>query len=295
MASTRLNLSAVDEAYGERADLYRDVLRIKSNATTDDVKHAYFNRRDELFQILAKMDKTGTPHDSPQRYQIERQIDAVVLALRVLGDADARLNYDFMRGDRVSGRNSLSPLDENDEDDEDEPVGTKTNGKSRQRARVAFKKAISFDDDEDSNDRRRADSHSIRKAMSQDEASKTQKTSRRSLFSRPKSLPPKSASLTPFSKRKSHKVTPPRDLEEREKKSYRREGNDDTSQVSEATTLSKAESRMSVFDRVANELLGVVEDTTLSVEQVLGAFTLREEDIDAVVTHIDQVMRKLED
>lgn len=104
MPSASLNLSAIDEAFGEKADLYRDVLGVKSDVTTEQIQQAYFYRRDELFRIFAQMDESRVPSDSPKRYQVERQMDAVVMCLRVLGDPASRLRYNAIRRDRVVGR-----------------------------------------------------------------------------------------------------------------------------------------------------------------------------------------------
>uniref|UniRef100_A0A7S2Y7N0 J domain-containing protein n=1 Tax=Entomoneis paludosa TaxID=265537 RepID=A0A7S2Y7N0_9STRA len=101
MPSSGLNLSSVNEAFGEKADLYTDVLAIRPNASTDQIQQAYFTRRDELFHVLAQMDQRGVDANSQKRYHVERQMDGVVMALRVLGDPDARMRYDSIRDDRL--------------------------------------------------------------------------------------------------------------------------------------------------------------------------------------------------
>ena len=84
MPGSGINLLSINEAFGEKADLYVDVLGIQPNATTDQIQQAYFNRRDELFHSLSRMDQRGVDDDSQKRFQLERQMDGVVMALRVL-------------------------------------------------------------------------------------------------------------------------------------------------------------------------------------------------------------------
>jgi hypothetical protein len=97
-----LNLNVVNEAYGARSDLYMDVLQVQPNAGASQIQEAYFDRRNELFQLLADIDHTGD--DSvmeSHRQTAERKMDAVVCAVRILGDPDLRLQYDDVRTERT--------------------------------------------------------------------------------------------------------------------------------------------------------------------------------------------------
>ena len=102
-----LNLSVVNEAYGNNADLYLHVLRVKPNAGSAQIQEAYFDRRNELFYILSKMNRPepedNDDDDQPQQkqYIMERKMDAVVCAVRILGDPDLRLQYDDVRTERI--------------------------------------------------------------------------------------------------------------------------------------------------------------------------------------------------
>ena len=49
-----------------------------------------------------------------------------------------------------------------------------------------------------------------------------------------------------------------------------------------------------VIDYVRDEVLGAIEDTSSSLEQVLNAFTLQEEDIVAVMGKIDKAKRQMQ-
>lgn len=104
-----LNLSVVDEAYGNHSDLYLQVLQVKPNAGSAQIQEAYFDRRNELFHILSQMNRTDledTDHQKQRQqhqlqYNTERKMDAVVCAVRILGDPDLRLQYDDMRTERI--------------------------------------------------------------------------------------------------------------------------------------------------------------------------------------------------
>ena len=101
----RLDLSAIDQAFGDFADLYSDVLRVSVLATHEQIQLAYFDRRSELFTLLAKIDaKPQNESSASERFQAERKMDAVVLAVRILGDPEQRLSYDRIRQDRLLNR-----------------------------------------------------------------------------------------------------------------------------------------------------------------------------------------------
>ena len=128
-----LNLTAINEAFGNTADLYRDVLVVKANASTEQIQRAYFERRNELFQLLAELENLPDSQKAQQkRVQAERQMDAVVMTLRILGDQKLRSQYDDIRLERIS-------------------AGMKNNGKSRgDKAQPTFRmRGDSTTDDDD--------------------------------------------------------------------------------------------------------------------------------------------------
>ena len=100
------DLTVVDHAFGVFADLYSDILRVSVAATHEQIQLAYFDRRSELFTLLAKLDSEKHPTEKSieQRLGAERKMDAVVLAVRVLGDGDTRLWYDQQRQERLMNR-----------------------------------------------------------------------------------------------------------------------------------------------------------------------------------------------
>lgn len=107
-AMNELNLSVVNKAFGEHSDLYLHVLRVKPNAGSAQIQEAYFERRNELFQLLSQMNPTQNEYDDKvadddqqKQYNTERKMDAVVCAVRILGDPDLRLQYDDIRTERI--------------------------------------------------------------------------------------------------------------------------------------------------------------------------------------------------
>ena len=98
-----LDLKVIDDAFGKTSDLYTDVLQVSTGATQEEIQLAYFDRRSELFTLLAKIDsKPQSESMVTQRYKAERKMDSVVLAVRILGDPSLRATYDgSIRPNRV--------------------------------------------------------------------------------------------------------------------------------------------------------------------------------------------------
>ena len=90
------NLEVIYQAFGEHSDLYKDVLQVKSSATAEQIQMAYFDRRSELFALLASIDSEEEQDDitASHRFHAERKMDAVVMAVRILGDVQLREEYD---------------------------------------------------------------------------------------------------------------------------------------------------------------------------------------------------------
>jgi hypothetical protein len=104
-----LDLQVIDDTFGKNADLYEDVLRVPITATQEDIQLAYFDRRSELFTLLAKIDaamkgpqsESSSSMADQRRYKAEKQMDSVVFAVRILADPTLRISYDEIRPDRV--------------------------------------------------------------------------------------------------------------------------------------------------------------------------------------------------
>jgi hypothetical protein len=104
-----LDLQVIDDTFGKNADLYEDVLRVPTTATQEEIQLAYFDRRSELFTLLAKIDaamkgpqsESSSSMADQRRYKAEKQMDSVVFAVRILADPTLRISYDEIRPDRV--------------------------------------------------------------------------------------------------------------------------------------------------------------------------------------------------
>ena len=81
-----MDLYAIDAAYGPQADLYRDVLGVRSNASAEQLQQAFWDQRRLLFGQLPDP-------------RAERQMDALVLAARIL--SQQREDYDDVRMERM--------------------------------------------------------------------------------------------------------------------------------------------------------------------------------------------------
>lgn len=104
-----LDLQVIDDAFGKTADLYGDVLKVPTVATQEQIQLAYFDRRSELFTLLAKIDaRPQSDAMAAQRYNAERRMDSVVLAVRILGDPALRSAYNRLRPERLKLPNSRS-------------------------------------------------------------------------------------------------------------------------------------------------------------------------------------------
>ncbi len=106
----KLDLRLIDETYGKRADLYRDVLKVPKTASADEIQLAYFDRRSELFALLGKIDAKArnSQNVDERRYMAEKKMDSVVFALRILGDPSLRKAYNKVRMDRTGIANGAT-------------------------------------------------------------------------------------------------------------------------------------------------------------------------------------------
>eukprot|EP00978_Attheya_sp_CCMP212_P029641 scaffold105970_cov43-Attheya_sp.AAC.2 len=101
------NSEVIEFSYGRNADLYADVLQVSSGASQDEIQHAFFQRRFELYRVLQQtggdsamsVDSSSSVSamSSGQKLFTERRMDAVVYAYRILGDPDERRAYDAKR------------------------------------------------------------------------------------------------------------------------------------------------------------------------------------------------------
>jgi hypothetical protein len=105
------NDEVIEFSYGRNADLYADVLQVSTSASQDDIQHAFFQRRFELYRVLQQtggdnmsVDSSISAMSAGQKLFTERRMDAVVYAYRILGDPDERRAYDAKRAKAGSNK-----------------------------------------------------------------------------------------------------------------------------------------------------------------------------------------------
>jgi hypothetical protein len=276
-----INLQSIDQAYGRSADLYKDVLGVKANATPEQIQKAYFSRRNELLALLK-----GMEHDdqdsitASHHFHAKRKMQAVqatvrldigtvletagLLAsdsdshfisrryqMRILGDPELRLHYDDIRHERLDGASRK-----------------KHKKQSANRARSSTRHG------------------------SPTEPAKTQKASKKQRLVSPEnqvSRPPATY---------KYKMEDDDDTRN-ECSTVDQTYDEDQTIVSEATNRTEGTLMVhqpgvrGVIGRMKDEVIGAVEDTMTSFAQVLNVFTLQDEDIKAVTKRIDKATRQM--
>jgi hypothetical protein len=324
-----LDLSVVDQAYGDFADLYSDVLRVSVVATHEQIQLAYFDRRSELFTLLAKIDsKAQDEHTAAERFQAERKMDSVVLAVRVLGDPDQRLQYDRMRQERLLNRRRAehgqlpghepnarvgAGLDSVTEDEYQQLQQQQNKKEKRKSSRRSKEHRDRSTEPVESSDKKKKDKKS--------KHSKKQKKQQQQPVEEPSLDPLSPEEESEIMLNRSHETQETgnltadesdrgdRSLLENDTDEMRQDDNNTTScggtdydcysmtsrdpkQTSGGMLSCITNSR--ILSKISNEISGACEDTLVSVDQVFNAFTLTDRDIRAVTKRIDKAKRQLE-
>lgn len=361
----RSDLAVVNEAYGHHTDLYA-VLRVQPNAGAQQIQEAYFDRRNELFQLLADIDFASTDQDSiteSHRKDAERKMDAVVCAVRILGDPNSRLQYDDLRADRmmVSPKRSspgksppdlsyMSKRDTQQPQPECEISSSQSSTASDFSSRFSSSILNPICNPETTSKtypkkkkKRFIHGDDVRNVIDDEPLQPPPAPSR----TRGKIPPGRGVGVRPLPSVTTSKTThhvplvspaprPPAQgrpsepassklLESRRNKkclrsttlsqhslddgdgsvSYATEGDEEDTLYTAFTvddasvTPSVAQSIIpdttgGLLERIRVEILGAVDDTTRSFEQVLNAFTLQQEDINAVMGRIDKAKRLIQ-
>lgn len=299
----QLDLGVIDEAFGDFADLYSDVLRVSVAASADQIQMAYFDRRSELFTMLAKMD--SRPQDEAtlqERMDAERKMDSVVLAVRILGDAEQRLVYDRMRQQRLLNRRraehgqlpghkarvgaGLDAMVEAEEQQQQERP------KKNWRGKVIKSKKTKTD----------TDAHHQRAADPAEDSGPSPSRGVKQTVSPSRSIA--AAASASAAVQGEGDMTDEEDLravDTRDTDEFRQDDGDTT--VYSMTSVEKTPRNSSylscitnsrIMRKISDEISGACEDTLVSVDQVFNAFTLTDKDIKAVTKRIDKAKRQLD-
>jgi curved DNA-binding protein CbpA len=281
-----MDLTVVDKAFGNYADLYSDVLRVVVAATHEQIQLAYFDRRSELFTLLAKMDaKSQDERTAKARRQAERRMDSVVLAVRILGDPDTRAKYDEARQGRLLNRRRAKQAHFDGAHSDSRKSSLKEEPqRSREREQFSRRKEATVEKEGIRRAREERPDDPDETINTQDETDEeTDRDNDRSFFS----------SETDEFRQDDTTVG---------------SGTIGTTTIGDATidtyTVMSTEDGKEdssffcggsrIVRNITNEISGAFEDTVTSFDQVFNAFTLTDKDIRAVSKRIDKAKRQLD-
>jgi hypothetical protein len=314
-AITNLDLHVVDEAFGKYSDLYEDVLRVGTTASLEDIQLAYFDRRSELFTLLAKIDaKPQSESMINQRYKTERKMDSVVLAVRILGDASLRAAYDRIRSKRLqkgtpplqsyspSGPRLVTPtaaddgtsdiydtsaMDDSGLVGKENPSAMRPQREKRGRTKNESPKTSPRKHSPGNNKHKRGASKNRYDPASEDNESIENDVAvdkRRGAGDLKRAAPGEDQSTAMESRQEDDTLA----------------GTLETASTHDAETSKNSGGVFSCitgsrfFRKISNEISGACEDTLVSVDQVFNAFTLTDKDIKAVTKKIHKAKRQLD-
>jgi hypothetical protein len=319
-----LDLSVVDQAYGHFADLYSDVLRVSVVATHEQIQLAYFDRRSELFTLLARIDsQPQDEHTAAERFQAERKMDSVVLAVRVLGDPDQRLQYDRMRQERLLNRRRAehgqlpghepnarvgSGLDSVTQDEYEQMQQEQQNKKDKRKSRRKKEARERSTEPVEASDKKKSkkSKHSKKKKPAEetslDSLSPELEEESEIMLNRSNETQ-ETGNLTAD----NESDRGGRSILENDTDEMRQDDNNPAScggtdcysmtsrnQKETSGGMLSCITNSRILSKISNEISGACEDTLVSVDQVFNAFTLTDRDIRAVTKRIDKAKRQLE-
>lgn len=303
-------LAVVDEAFGPGSDLYLDVLRVQPNAGSSQIQDAYFDRRNDLFQLLADIDGE-LEQDSiteSHRRSAERKMDAVVCSVRILGDPQLRVRYDNLRTERMKAK--YSPV----------RMSRKTN-LDKSPNHVALIDPSPEDEAEDMLRQQHTSPNILNMSDAAEPAQIYSKCA--SASSSPQSQ--RTPTVSPEIKLPSHKNRKGDPINNDHRNNTKRSSRvDDTlsegsytvesetgtmisddedetfftmddASISDSIIAKTTQKPKGFLDRIRIEAIGACDDATRSLVQVMNVFTLQEEEIKAVMGRIDKASRQLHD
>lgn len=288
-----LNLDVIDDAFGKSSDLYRDVLQISKSAGPGQIHDAYFERRDKLYETLSSVDNRGNHRT---RREAERKMDAVVCAIRVLGNPDLRAQYDRMRSQRIGSRkNRLGQRRIRASEEVPELNISTTTGSTMMSKDESYEpksRSISYTMETPSSpgspERRSpigVQRSSARITPEKKSRSRRRKSEESASVDQSESI---NIVVTPEKVRGAASSRQAPATDHRDDSSQFSGSSSDEGTMMTVETYDVPKPPTGFFEKVKAEVVGALDDTSRSFEQVFSAFTLREEDIQAVVTKIDK-------
>jgi hypothetical protein len=289
------DLRVVDKAYGPHADLYVDVLRVSYLAPDEEIQSAFFDRRSELFTILSRLTfDENSDNDEialSQRRFAEKRMDAVVMAFRILTNPESRRRYEKERERRVAGRlaaavTSISQSLPQGFNDSPRDVQSVDNWSRLSQVDETIPRT--------KQKQKRFSDESNRRSETVRNSNPTYSEDRRSSDSPSRDVLSSSETLGTESSEQSFEESPGSLVEDRSDR--------ETSVSLESRKISKRRRKKpeGVIDRInessivrtiVDEVHGAYIDTITAFDQVFNAFTLQEEDINAVCGRIQNATR----
>lgn len=260
-----MNLQVVNDAFGAHADLYQDCLKVSPSATSREIQNAFLAQRRELLHKLER------GHD------FNKQMDAVVLAVRILGDAELRAQYDNVRKERMKRAPGRTQLHKSMimKSSYISPYGVKENSGSLHGHEMHDSTIISAD----------SEMHHYSSYSNSNQSTDVHRAAtRRTRIVTPEPISRVDDALDTTEYTYDETLTVDQTLDQT------------LDQTIDELTLVSGESQIvprSLLGRLTDECIGALEDTSKSLEEIFSVFTLQEDEIDAVVKRIDKAKRQM--
>mmetsp|Transcript_10910 Transcript_10910/g.13788 ORF Transcript_10910/g.13788 Transcript_10910/m.13788 type:complete len:295 (+) Transcript_10910:158-1042(+) len=283
--------------YGPDADLYETVLEVDQDASDKDIQRSFMNQRMKLYQTMQAIDEDserlvksldGSNVEVGERIFIEKKLDALIAAFRVLRDPRKRRNYDTklvafrakvpkMRSSPVS---VAVPLSELGNSLSEELKELKIDGRTMMMPKS--KSVIQIKD-------MRERSKSLERARSEGMHSKRKVSFKPDM---------KGSSKRKERKQKSGTIGQPVDNDDNANDGVEEYYSDvvahQESSLGSWLRRNEFNSHADTVDEVANEMAGAAADLWLTFNQVANAFAINDEAIDAVSGNIKSATREFQ-
>lgn len=300
--------------YGPDADLYETVLEVDQDASDKDIQRSFMNQRMKLYQKMQAIDEDserlvksldGSNVEVGEKIFIEKKLDALIAAFRVLRDPRKRRNYDTklvafrakvpkMRSSPVSVAAPLSELGNSlSEELKELKIDGKTMMLPKSRSVIQIK-----DMRERSKSLERARSEGMRSKTSSKSPSKVERSP--SSGKRKVSFKPdmKGSAKRKERKQKSGTIGQPVDNDDNANDGVEEYYSDvvayQESSLGSWLRRNEFNSHADTVDEVANEMAGAAADLWLTFNQVANAFAINDEAIDAVSGNIKSATREFQ-
>ena len=139
-------LKSVTQVYGPTANIYTDVLNVPQDATSSEIREAFFCLRYDIYQKLSDQDPGRGPNQtsmtSEERKDIETKMNAITAAFQLLSDSERRKAYDsYLAGGVSTSMTTSNDIMTNGTDNMGFPLSTPSDGAQKNHPSSAAKLA----------------------------------------------------------------------------------------------------------------------------------------------------------